>query len=606
MSDIIKLLPDSIANQIAAGEVIQRPASALKELMENAVDAKATVIKVILKEAGKTFLQVIDNGTGMSETDARLSFERHATSKLSTADELFSIKTKGFRGEALASIAAVAQVELKTRKQDNDSGTEIVIESSEIITQQPCATPGGTSIAVKNLFYNLPARRNFLKSTPVEFRHILEEFQRVALPHPEIAFTLHHNGLEIFNLPVGNLRQRICAVFGANYNERLVPVEENTSVVNITGFVGKPEFAKKVRGEQYFFINNRYIRDGYLNHAVANAFEELLPSGSYPSYFLKLEIDPSRIDINIHPTKTEIKFEDEKPVYAILRAAVKRAMGKFSIAPTLDFEQEQSFNIPVFKGDRIPPQPSIKVNPHYNPFREEGKNTSPNTGTSVKTDWQQRIAEKLKPEENFTESKSHTFPALHYSAPQVYFFEQVYQSYILTYLNSELALIDQQAAHEQVLYEKNMAQLENSNSVSQQELFPVMLELSTQSFLAMQQIADALKTFGFDIREFGKNAFVLHASPSYVEKGKEKWLLEKLVEDFNSGATIDKKQLLEKTARSLSQNASVKAGQPLTHKEMKTLCENLLDCQSFNYTFNGKPIIVKLSKEEMIRRFEKK
>lgn len=605
MPDIIKLLPDSIANQIAAGEVIQRPASALKELMENAVDAKATSIKVIVKEAGKTFLQVIDNGIGMSETDARMSFERHATSKLSSAEELFSIKTKGFRGEALASIAAVAQVELKTRLQAKETGTEIIIEGSEVISQQPCAVTNGTSIAIKNLFYNVPARRNFLKSTPVEFRHILEEFQRVALPHPEIAFTLHHNGLEIFNLPTGNLRQRICAVFGSNYNERLVPVEENTTVVNITGFVGKPEFAKKVRGEQYFFINNRYVRDGYLNHAVSNAFEELLPNGSFPSYFLMLEIDPSRIDINIHPTKTEIKFEDEKPIYAILRAAVKRAMGKFSIAPTLDFEQEQSFNIPIFKGDRIPVQPTIKVNPHYNPFKEEKQPQGTTLNTSIKTDWQQRIVEKIKPEENFPQ-KQEVIAPFSYAVQHLHFFEQVYNSYILTYHYNQLVVIDQQAAHEQVLYEKNMAQLQNSSAVSQQELFPVMLELSTQSFHSLQQIADSLKTYGFDIREFGKNAFVLHATPAYVEKGKEKWLLEKLVEDFDSGATIDKKQLLEKTARSLAQIASVKAGQALTHKEMKTLCDNLFECQSHSYTYNGKAIIVSLSKEELVKRFEKK
>lgn len=606
MPDIIKLLPDSIANQIAAGEVIQRPASALKELMENAVDAKATSIKVIVKEAGKTFLQVIDNGIGMSETDARMSFERHATSKLSTAEELFSIKTKGFRGEALASIAAVAQVELKTRLYNKETGTEIIIEGSQVISQQPCAAPQGTSIAIKNLFYNVPARRNFLKSAPVEFRHILEEFQRVALPHPEIAFTLHHNGLEIFNLPTGNLRQRICAVFGSNYNERLVPVEENTTVVNITGFVGKPEFAKKVRGEQYFFINNRYVRDGYLNHAVTNAFEELLPHGSFPSYFLILEINPSRIDINIHPTKTEIKFEDEKPIYAILRSAVKRAMGKFSIAPTLDFEQEQSFNIPVFKGDRIPLQPTIKVNPHYNPFKDEEKQQGAPLNTPIKTDWQQRIAEKIKTEENFQQQKQEVIAPFSNTVQHVHFFEQVYNSYILTYHHHQLILIDQQAAHEQVLYEKNMDQLQNSSAISQQELFPVMIELSTQSFHALQQIAHTLKTFGFDIREFGKNAFVLHATPAYVEKGKEKWLLEKLVEDVDSGATINKKQLLEKTARSLAQNASVKAGQTLTHKEMKTLCDNLFQCQSHNYAFNGKAIILSLSKEELAKRFEKK
>lgn len=347
MKDIIRLLPDSVANQIAAGEVIQRPASAVKELIENAIDAGATSIQLIIKDAGKSLIQVIDNGSGMSETDARMCFERHATSKITRAEDLFEIKTMGFRGEAMASIAAVAQVELKSRQHDRDTGTLLQIEGSKVILQEPCACQPGTSISVKNLYFNIPARRNFLKSNASETRHIVEEFQRVAIARPDLGFSMFHDGIEVFRLTPGNLRQRIMGIYGNNYNERMVPVQEETTILNLSGFVLKPEFARKTRGEQYFFVNNRFIKNGYLNHAVSDAFEDLLPAGSFPSYFIMIEIDPAKIDINIHPTKTEIKFDDEKSVYAIIRASVKRSLGKFSVTPSLDFEQETAFNIPV-------------------------------------------------------------------------------------------------------------------------------------------------------------------------------------------------------------------------------------------------------------------
>jgi len=369
MSDIIRLLPDSVANQIAAGEVIQRPSSAVKEILENAVDAGSTRIELYIKDSGKSLIQIVDNGLGMSPTDARLSFSRHATSKIRNADDLFKLQTKGFRGEALASIASIAQVELKTKRKEDEIGTTIIIEGSEIISQSPVAMDDGTIINIKNLFFNVPARRNFLKSNNVEARHIIEEFERVALAHPEVAMSLNQNGIEIFRLAASNLRQRIVGIYGSHYNERLVPVAEETSLLSISGFIGKPAFSKKSRGEQFFFVNKRYIRDGYLNHAVTNAFEELLPRDSYASYWLFIEIEPSRIDVNIHPTKTEIKFDDERSVYAIVRAAVKRSLGQYSIAPALDFEKENSFELPHAMRTQLPTQPTVTVNTNYNPFR---------------------------------------------------------------------------------------------------------------------------------------------------------------------------------------------------------------------------------------------
>src|ERR1700759_3651195 len=372
MSDIIQLLPDSVANQIAAGEVVQRPASAVKELIENAIDAGADKIQLIIKDAGKSLIQVIDNGCGMSLTDARMSFERHATSKIKKAEDLFAIRTMGFRGEAMASIAAIAQVELKTRRHEDELGTCIIIEGSEVLSQDACSANTGTSICVKNLFFNTPARRNFLKSNPVEMRHIIDEFQRIALANPLIFFTLHHDGQEVFHLPGSILKQRIVHLFGNNYNQRLVPVEEDTTIIKLHGFVGKPEFARRTRGEQFFFVNNRYIRDGYLNHAVLTAFAELLPDDSFPMYVLFIEIDPSKIDINVHPTKTEIKYQDERSIYAIIRSAVKRSLGRYNITPTLDFDQENSIGhlVTLKPLDEIV-APVIVVNPDYNPFQTE-------------------------------------------------------------------------------------------------------------------------------------------------------------------------------------------------------------------------------------------
>ena len=395
MADIIQLLPDAIANQIAAGEVIQRPASVVKELLENAVDAGATEIKLIVKEAGKTLIQVIDNGCGMSETDARMSFERHATSKIRGSEDLFAIRTMGFRGEAMASIAAVAQVEMRTRQHDQDLGNKLVIEASEVKVQEPCQCVAGTTLSVKNLFYNVPARRNFLKSNAAEMRHIVEEFQRIALANPELFFSLHHNGNQVFHLQPGNLRQRIVAVFGAGTNKKLVPVEEDTDVLKLHGFVGKPEFAKKTRGEQYFFVNDRFIKSPYLNHAVMTAYEDLLPKEVYPLYIIFIDIDPARIDINVHPTKQEIKFDDERLVYNYLKVSVRHALGQFSITPSMDFDQETAFSkprTPASFDPEMPPQAEIRTS-----SANSGGGWHPpvsNQGNPAK-DWQQ-LYEGLK------------------------------------------------------------------------------------------------------------------------------------------------------------------------------------------------------------------
>ena len=494
MSNIIHLLPDAVANQIAAGEVIQRPASAVKELMENAVDAGATSIKVVLKDAGRALIQIIDNGSGMSPADAELCFERHATSKLASAADLFQIKTMGFRGEAMASIAAIAQVELKTKRAEDNTGTLVRIEASQITLVEPCSSSDGTSISIKNLFYVTPARRNFLKSNSVELRHIIDEFQRQALAHPDLFFSLHHDGNELFHLPAGNLKQRITGIFGNNYAERIVPVEESTEQVSIEGYIGKPAFAKKTRGEQYFFVNNRFIKDNYLNHAINNAFDQLLGDNSFPLYILFLTVDPTHIDVNVHPTKTEIKFEDEKLIYAVLRAAVKRALGKYNISPSIDFNTETSFgNLKPFDplNDEIK-IPTIPVNPSFNPF-----GSAANQGSSAHSGYAGQSYAKQKTDiagwetlyqiaDSNVNSQSQLIAATnddihHVTATRNNTF-QIHGQYILTQIKSGIILIDQQAAHERILFEKFIAALANNQGSAQQSLFPQSIALSAADF----------------------------------------------------------------------------------------------------------------------------
>ncbi len=602
MSDIIHLLPDSIANQIAAGEVIQRPASAVKELLENAIDAGGNSISLIVKDAGKTLIQVIDDGCGMSETDARMSFERHATSKISSIEDLFSIRTKGFRGEALASVAAVAQVELKTRLHDNEIGTSIIVEGTEVKSQEPCQTPPGTSISIKNLFYNVPARRNFLRSDPVELRHIIEEFQRVALAHPDIFFSMHQNGVEIFHLKAGNLRQRITSVFGNSYNERLVPVNEQSGIVKIYGFVGKPDFARKTRGEQYFFINNRYVKNNYLNHAVFSNYDELLPENSFPFFVLFVDIDPSSIDINVHPTKQEVKFEDEKLVYGFVRAAVKHALAKFSVTPTLDFEQEQSLN-------RIQAEHRISSNTATATDTIGRAAPAPAyPGKQVNTDWAKLFEIGLRSETEFTipsrlSSETENEPEEISTHPI-----QIHNRYILSQIKSGFIVVDQQAAHERILFEKYLRALNNHAIGSQRQLFPKSIHFSPDDAELLRQIVDEINSLGFDIQEFGNDTFVVHGLPSdiNVSEGDEQEMLEQMLEDYKNNLTVLKLGKREGLARSLSQQASIKTGRALTVKEMQLLIDELFACEQPYIAPNKKNTFVTFDFDELEKRFSPK
>lgn len=594
MADVIQLLSDTVANQIAAGEVILRPSSVIKELMENAVDAGATRIDVSINDGGKNLIRITDNGCGMSETDARLCFERYATSKLRKADDLYAIRTMGFRGEAMASVAAVCQVELKTKREVDETGTRIEIEGSEFILQEPCVMQSGTIITIKNIFFNVPARRNFLKATPVEARHVIDEFLRVALPRPEIAFSLQHNGMEVYSLPATHQRQRICQVFGAAYNERLVPVEEDTTIIKVKGFVGKPEFAKKVRGEQYFFINNRFVKDAYLNHAVTIAFNELLPQGTFASYFLFFEVDPSRIDVNIHPTKTEVKLEDEKSVYAILRSSVKRALGRFSIAPTLDFNQEQAFNVPLSQLNTVPVQPQVKVNVNYNPFTETNKPNQQQNGQ-----W-----EKLYEIANTPGAQQSKLPIAPVEEINASSFMQLFNSYVAVAMADEMWLIDQQLAHEKIVFEKTLMQMKGTPTVMQQSLFPLQIELDNRQAATVSSLLEDLNRSGFDVQPFGQNTFVLNAVPSYLETGTEKKIIEVLIDEFISGEASAYNPM-ERVAIAIARSACLKSGKVLSAREMAVLFNDLMQCEMPYFTKSGKAIIFKLEKNEIDRKFEK-
>ncbi|MBD1433133.1 DNA mismatch repair endonuclease MutL [Sphingobacterium sp. DN00404] len=629
MSDIIQLLPDSVANQIAAGEVVQRPASAVKELIENAIDAGADKIKLIVKDAGKSLIQVIDNGCGMSITDARLCFERHATSKIRQAEDLFAIRTMGFRGEALASIAAIAQVELKSRRVEDELGTIIQIEGSKVISQQPEALPAGTSISVKNLFYNIPARRNFLKSNSVEMRHIIDEFQRIALAHPKIFFSLHSDGNELFHLPSETLKQRIVHLFGNNYNQRLVPVEEDTTIITVNGFIGKPEFAKKTRGEQFFFVNKRFVKDPYLHHALMNAYEDILPADTYPLYVLFIEIDPSKIDINVHPTKTEIKYEDDKAMYAILRSTVKRSLGRYNITPTLDFNQETSFtNLITNKPLEEIQVPTISFNPNFNPFEDTKSSSSSSSRASnyaaglekkigIPQNWdslyqitQRDTAEQLSlhQDEQPSLDRPSTEREVSSSTSQdgVKQFYQLHNRFIVSQIHSGFMLIDQQAAHERILFEHYMEQLENNQGSSQQSLFPQTVELSPADFALMEDILPEIQTLGFQVRPFGKTTFIVDGIPADLGQGiNETKILEQLLEDFKNNKDELQLNKRENLARSLAKNAAIKPGTALNNQEMSELIDKLFATQSPSISIHGKPIVVTITLQELLERFNK-
>ncbi|PTQ95882.1 DNA mismatch repair protein MutL [Mucilaginibacter yixingensis] len=621
MTDIIQLLPDAVANQIAAGEVVQRPASAVKELVENAIDAGADKIQLILKDAGKGLIQVIDNGCGMSITDARMCFERHATSKIRRAEDLFAIRTMGFRGEAMASIAAIAQVELKSRRTEDELGTCLIIEGSEVISQLPCQATAGTSISVKNLFYNTPARRNFLKSNAVEMRHILDEFQRVALANPQIMFTLHHDLQEVYHLPPGTLKQRIVHLLGNNYNQRLVPVEEDTSIIKLHGFVGKPEFARKTRGEQFFFVNNRFIKDNYLNHAVMTAYEELLPDESFPLYVLFIDIDPSRIDINVHPTKTEIKYQDEKAIYAIIRSAVKRSLGKYNITPSLDFDQENSIQhlITPIPLENITP-PSVSFNPDFNPFAQDkpvrttASSFSGGSGNfqkaAIPTNWDTlyeiaRREESSQQELEIEPTQQITIENEQVSKSTERQLFQIHNRFILSQIKSGFMLISQQAAHERILYERFLQQLQNHSGVSQQSLFPQTVTLNGADYELLRELLPDIKALGFDIREFGPNTFIVDGVPADINSSGEHQLLEHLLEGFKNNMALLKLDRRDNLARALARNAAIKAGTKLSLEEMNMLIDQLFACQMPNVALNGKTVISTFKMDELLERFEK-
>jgi len=605
MSDLIRLLPDAVANQIAAGEVVQRPASAVKELLENAVDAGATQIRLFVKDAGKTLIQVIDNGSGMSETDARMSFERHATSKIREANDLFSIRTLGFRGEALASIAAIAQVELKTRKPDDEVGTCIIIEGSKVKSQEPVACPGGTTFSVKNLFYNIPARRYFLKSDNVEFRHILEEFQRVALVHPDIEFTLTNNDKPVFHLTKGNLRQRIVHIFGNQINEKLLPVEAKTELVSVTGYIGKPETARKTRGEQYFFANGRFIRHPYLHHAVEQAFEELIPESAIPSYFLYIEVDPSTIDINIHPTKTEVNFQNGQLLYASIRTSVKHALGMFSLSPTIDFDTEPTFDFVAPQGYE-PKAPTITVNPDYNPFRKPQNFLKSNAGMAPNRAGWEKMYEGIesKPVQQSEYQPGMDFEPEPSQPPQAEpalipessentgsKLFQVQNRFIVANVKSGVLIVDQRKAYERIIFERISSNAGGQPVARQRVLFPQTFQLSAFDSEVMSEMTEDLDNLGFEISAMGSGTYVINTVPANIPSHEIMGFIEGLLEDYKKDRADSSDDQRIKLARLVAGNLAVKTEKALKIEEMQQLIDELFACQVPDIAPDGSKIL---------------
>ena len=591
MSDLIHLLPDSVANQIAAGEVIQRPASVIKELVENAVDAGATTIQVLIVDAGRTSMEVIDDGKGMSETDARLAFERHATSKIRQADDLFALHTMGFRGEALPSIAAVSQVELLTRTADEEIGTHLTLAASKVISQEPVACPVGAHFKVENIFYNVPARRKFLKSNATELNNILAAYERIVLVYPDISFSLHNNGAELMNLRRGSLRQRISDVFGHRFSQDLLPVEVETAICRITGFVGKPETSRRRTTQQYFFVNGRYMKHAYYHKAVLNAYERLIPEGTQPPYFLYFDVSPADIDVNIHPTKTEIKFENEQAIWQILTAAVKEAIGKFCEVPAIQFDTEGRPDIPVFdpvNDGAHAPQPTY--NPSYNPF------TSPSHGSSRRSeapvqDWTalyDAALPKSAPAEApsfFDEPAAATI--LQEKSPAHY---QYKGRYIMTAVKSGLMIIDQHRASVRIMYERYLAQKSAHSAVPQRVLFPEVLQLAPAEASVLQHLQDDLVGLGFELTDLGGGSFVVNAIPSGVD-GDPLTLVRNIVADAaeHDGATVE--QSVDTLALTLARNTAIPYGQVLTNDEMEAIVNQLFSCSNVNYTPDGHAVL---------------
>lgn len=591
--DIIKLLPDSVANQIAAGEVIQRPASVVKELIENAIDAGATQVDLIVKDAGRTLISVIDNGCGMSETDARLCFERHATSKIKCADDLFKIRTMGFRGEALASIAAVAQVELSTRRKEDEVGTKIKIEGSKVTEQMPKPMSTGTNFTVKNLFFNVPARRNFLKSNDAELRHINEEFFRITMMNPEVGFTFTSNDKELFHLYPGTLKQRIVGLFGHDYESKVLPVNQVTESLTINGFIVKPEFSKKTRGEQYFFVNRRFIKHAYLHHAVESAYKELIPQDCFPGYFIDIQIDPKEIDINIHPTKTEVNFIDVKLIYAIMHSAVRKAIGQHNLAPMLDFDVNPNLGIDfgdASRADRPIIEPKIEFNPSYNPFKI-------NPIHHQQQNW--RIAYDDS-EDTVSENRGES--AQNISEEQKSLFIQLQQSFIVTSVKSGLLVIDQHLAHERILYEKYLKEMELNVEASQQELFPQHISLNINDASLLKEMKPELEKVGFRLEMLNQTTFIINGTPVDSKGSDAVALIEKILESYKTNLTenqLDKKLNL---ARSMASQMAVKAGQTLNSVEMQDLVDRLFGCAVAEVSPSGKKIFTIINAEELKNR----
>ncbi len=613
MPDIIQLLPDSVANQIAAGEVIQRPASVVKELVENAIDAGATAVTINIKDSGRTLIQVIDNGKGMSPTDARMSFERHATSKIREANDLFAIRTMGFRGEALASIAGVADVELRTRQHGVELGTFIHIMGSIIQKQEADHCAEGSNFSVKNIFFNIPARRKFLKSNSSELKYIITEVQRIALANPELAISLYHNNSVIYNLPVENIRKRIVSLFGKSINQSLIPVDTTTSVINISGFIGQPKSAKKTLGEQFFFVNGRFMKHPFFNRAVQQAYDRILPPETFPSYFLYFEVDPATIDINIHPTKTEIKFEDERSAWHIIQASVREAMGKFNLMPSIDFDQAGSIDIPISpaRGSNIP-EPEIRINPNFNPFenepwggrdfanttsyrdeqnrdnwqtlykgfeREEGQNNQyPNFQSAIPDEFEQEAVQQSFTDDEIPIRESHNFL-------------QFKNKYILTPVKSGLMVIDQRRAHERILFENFLRIIDNHLAISQRQLFPARLELNAVDKEILIVIDEELKALGFEISHGEDNVILVEGIPALLSHLNASDLVEKVIEDFKNRPVDVKEEIKEHLALLLSQSAAIKYGVSLQPEEISDLFNNLFACRTPNYSPSGKTVI---------------
>ena len=596
MLDVIKLLPDSVANQIAAGEVIQRPASAVKELLENSLDAGATQIDLVVKDAGKALIMVTDNGCGMSETDARMCFERHATSKISKAEDLFSIRTMGFRGEALASIAAIAQVELKTRRKEDEVGVKIVNEGSVVKEQTLAPMPVGTVFTIKNLFFNVPARRNFLKSPQAEMRHIVEEFTRVTLMNPEVGFTLTSDGKELYHLYPGNLKQRIMGLFGNNYDERLLPVHQETDRVCIHGYIVKAEYAKKTRGEQYFFVNKRFIKHPYLHHAIENAFLEMIPKDSFPGYFLDIEVNPSDIDINIHPTKTEVNFIDVKLVYAILHAAVRKAIGQNNLSPMIDFDEPTNLGIDfgeVVKSSNPIVQPQVPVNPSYNPFRQHQERVRPSE------DWRLLYGERTDQGTTGEEAPSETISETAPQYEQRSHYLQLNQSYIVTTVKSGLLIIDQHLAHCRILFEKFLKEMETDAGHSQQELFPQPFTLNANDASLMRELLPELQKVGFSMEQINPTTFMINGTPADLSGGDPVALLEKMLENYKINRTDLQLERKLGIAKTMAAQLSIKNNTPLSETEMQNIVDQLFGCNVAEVAPDGKKIYTLLTLEEL-------